>query len=88
MKVLTPEDVQIRISSLDYHDILTLLPEMSDRQQSILNKAFTIVKKRTRGEARWDVNDLIYAVFEADRTQDDERERKRQAPLPRPWSGN
>jgi len=76
VKVLTPEDVQIRISSLDYHDILTLLPEMSDRQQSILNKAFTIVKKRTRGEARWDVNDLIYAVFEADRTQDDEGNEK------------
>jgi len=76
VKVLTPGDVQIRISSLDYHDILSLLPEMSDRQQSILNKAFTIVKKRTRGEARWDVNDLIYAVFEADRTQDDEGNEK------------
>lgn len=76
VKVLTPEQVQIRISSLDYHDILTLLPEMSDRQQSILNKAFTIVKKQNRSSARWDINDLIHAVFEADRTQDDEGNEK------------
>jgi len=72
VKVLTPEQVRIRISSLDYYDILTLLPEMSDRQQAILSKAFQIVKQQTRGTARWDVNDLIQAVFEADRTQDDE----------------
>lgn len=72
VKVLTPEQVRIRISSLDYYDILTLLPEMSDRQQAILSKAFQIVKQRTRGAARWDVNDLIQAVYDADRTQDDE----------------
>ncbi|HEY9846056.1 MAG TPA: ATP-binding protein, partial [Candidatus Caenarcaniphilales bacterium] len=76
VQVIRPEQVHIRISSLDYHDILTLLPEMSDRQQSILNKAFTIVKKQTRGDARWDVNDLIQAVFEADRTQDEEGNEK------------
>ncbi len=76
VKVLTPEDVRIRISSLDYYDILTLLPEMSDRQQSILSKAFQIVKKHTRNNARWDVNDLIQAVFEVDSTQDDEGNEK------------
>ncbi|MBD1851007.1 ATP-binding protein [Leptolyngbya sp. FACHB-711] len=76
VKVLTPEDVKIRISSLDYYDILTLLPEMSDRQQSILNKAFVIVRKHRYGDYRWGVQDLIAAVFEADRTQDDEGNEK------------
>jgi uncharacterized protein len=78
VKILTPDDIQIRVSSLDYYDILTLLPEMSDRQQSILNKAFTILKKHKRqgGEHRWGVNDLIAAVFEADRTEDDDGNEK------------
>ncbi|NJO42536.1 MAG: ATP-binding protein [Cyanobacteria bacterium CRU_2_1] len=76
VKVLTPEDVRIRVSSLDYYDILTLLPQMSDRQQSILNKAFTILKRHKFGDYRWGVNDLIAAVFEADRTQDDEGNEK------------
>lgn len=76
VKILTPDDVRIRISSLDYPDILTLLPEMSDRQQSILNKAFAIVKSQKRGEYRWSVQDLINAVYEADRTQDDDGNEK------------
>jgi DNA helicase HerA-like ATPase len=76
VKVLKPEDVRIRVSSLDYYDILTLLPEMSDRQQSILNKAFTLLKRHKLGEHRWGVNDLIAAVYEADRTQDDEGNEK------------
>ncbi|NEP63031.1 MAG: ATP-binding protein [Symploca sp. SIO2G7] len=72
VQILTPEDIQIRMSSLDYYDILTLLPEMSDRQQSILNKAFGILGKHKRGDYRWNVNDLIAAVYEADTTADDE----------------
>ncbi len=76
VKVLTPEDVRIRVSSLDYYDILTLLPEMSDRQQSILSKGFAILQKHKKGGYRWGVQDLIAAVYEADRTQDDEGNEK------------
>ena len=78
VKILKPDDVQIRISSLDYHDILTLLPNMSDRQQAILNKAYGILRKHRRGgeEYRWGVNDLIAAVYEADSTVDDEGNEK------------
>ena len=72
VKILTPDDITIRISSLDYHDVLTLLPEMSDRQQSILNKAFRILHRHKRGEYRWNVDDLIAAVNEADTAEDDE----------------
>jgi DNA helicase HerA-like ATPase len=76
VQVLTPDDIHIRISSLDYSDILTLLPEMSDRQQSILNKAFIIVKRQNRREYRWNVQDLINAVYEADSQVDEEGNEK------------
>jgi DNA helicase HerA-like ATPase len=76
VQVLTPEDIRIRVSSLDYADILTLLPEMSDRQQSILSKAYALVKKHRKGDYRWDVQDLISAVYEADTQTDDEGNEK------------
>jgi hypothetical protein len=72
VQVLTPEDIHIRISSLDYYDVLTLLPEMSDRQQAILSKAYTILKRHKRDNWRWGVQDLIAAVYEADSSEDDE----------------
>ncbi|MBE9076861.1 DUF87 domain-containing protein [Romeria aff. gracilis LEGE 07310] len=76
VKILTPDDICIRISSLDYYDVMTLLPEMSDRQQSILNKAFTLLKRHRSGEYRWNVDDLIAAVNEADLSVDDEGNEK------------
>lgn len=76
VQVLAPDRVRIRVSSLDYADILTLLPEMSDRQQSILNKAFTLLKRHKRGDYRWDVQDLIAAVYESDRQTDEEGNEK------------
>lgn len=66
VKVLRPDDIRIRISSLDYYDILMLLPDMSERQQAILNKAYGLLKKHKRGDHRWGVQDLIAAVREAD----------------------
>lgn len=75
VQVLRPEDVHIRVSSLDYADILTLLPEMTDRQQSILHKAFIIVKRQKR-EHRWSIQDLINAVHEADSQVDEEGKEK------------
>jgi len=76
VKILTPDDIRIRMSSLDYYDILTLLPNMSDRQQAILSKAFSLLGKHKFGEYRWDVQDLISACYEADRSTDDEGNEK------------
>ncbi len=76
VKVLTPDEVRIRMSSLDYYDILTLLPEMTDRQQAILNKAFLILRRHKSGNYRWNASDLIAAVFEADRQVDDDGNEK------------
>ncbi|MBD2312374.1 ATP-binding protein [Desertifilum sp. FACHB-1129] len=76
VKVLTPDRVRIRMSSLDYYDIQTLLPQMSDRQQAILHKAFISLKKRTNLEHRWDIEDLIQEVHDADRQVDEEGNEK------------
>jgi DNA helicase HerA-like ATPase len=76
VKILVPDEIRIRVSSLDYYDIITLLPHMSDRQQSILNKAYAILKKHKRGEYRWDVQDLVAAVYEADTQVDEEGNEK------------
>ncbi len=76
VKVLTPDQVQIRVSSLDYYDIMTLLPNMSDRQQAILSKAFRILQRHKKGNYRWGIQDLISAVNEADVQVDDEGNEK------------
>jgi len=71
VKVLTPNDIFIRLSSLDYYDLLCLLPETSDRQQAILEKAYKIlIKDPTQNNQRWDVHDLIRKVEEADTQMD------------------
>lgn len=75
VKVLRPDDIRIRVSSLEYADILMLLPEMSDRQQSILSKAYAFLKRK-KGQSRWDVQDLIQAVFDADRQTDEDGNEK------------
>jgi DNA helicase HerA-like ATPase len=72
VKVLRPDDVRIRISSLDYYDILSLLPEMSDRQQSVLRKAFDLVRRHRKGDYRWNIQDLIAAVREVDSQETDD----------------
>lgn len=81
VKILTPNAVNIRVSSLDYYDIMSLLPQMSDRQQAILNKAYANVIKQFK-DKRWDINDLINAVNEADRTQDEEGNEKQGSSAP------
>ena len=76
VKILSPEQIRIRLSSLEYYDLLSLLPDMSDRQQAILSKGFAILKRHRKGDYRWDVNDLIRAVYEADTSTDDEGNEK------------
>lgn len=71
VKIITPEKVKIRVSSLEFHDILTLLPQMSDRQQAILKKAHDEVR-RLYPNGRWSTGDLITAVYAVDRVEDEE----------------
>ncbi|HIK35718.1 MAG TPA: DUF87 domain-containing protein [Thermosynechococcus sp. M98_K2018_005] len=71
VKIITPQEVKIRVSSLEFHDILTLLPQMSDRQQAILKKAHDEVR-RLYPNGRWSTQDLIAAVYAVDRVEDEE----------------
>jgi uncharacterized protein len=80
--VMTPDDIRIRLSSLDYYDLMTLLPGMSERQQAMLNKAFRILQRHRKGEFRWSIQDLIAAVQEADTQTDDEGNEKQGSSAP------
>lgn len=71
VKVITPESICIRYSSLDYGDLLLLLPEMSERQQVTLTKAIALIKRHKRGQYHWDIEDLIVASYEVDRLFDE-----------------
>jgi uncharacterized protein len=71
VNILQPDDIKIRFSSLDYGDILALLPDMSDRQQAILQKAFRAMQKRQKKDHRWDLNDLMFAITQADTIEDE-----------------
>ncbi len=68
VQVLSPEEIKIRVSSLNFFDILTLLPEMSERQKSFLEKAYH--RTTQFSQHRWTIQDLIDAVNEADSQQD------------------
>jgi DNA helicase HerA-like ATPase len=76
VKVMTPEDIKIRVSSLDYYDVLTLLPEMSERQKAILSKAFRLLQRHKQGEFRWGIQELLTAVREADVQVDEDGNEK------------
>ncbi len=68
VKVLSPQEIKIRVSSLNSDDILTLLPETTDRQKSFLEKAFRKVTQFN--PVRWTIQDLIDAVNEEDSAED------------------
>ncbi|QFZ91462.2 ATP-binding protein [Synechococcus elongatus] len=72
VKVLTPEDIRIRISSLNFYDLLTLLPQTTERQQAVLEKAVNSLRKNKSLRDRWDFGHLIEAVKAADTSEDDE----------------
>ena len=67
IKIMAPKDIRIRYSSLDIGDMMTLLPQMSERQQAILEKGF-----RNLPRSRWTIQDLIEKVNQADQKEDKE----------------
>ncbi len=68
VKVLTHEEIRIRISSLSFFDILTLLPELTERQRSFLEKGFH--NTTLHNSQRWTIQDLIDSINAADSTED------------------
>lgn len=70
VKIFTPDAIKIRISSLTKHDILTLLPETTDKQKALLEKAF---QKMTEQAHRWTIGELIDRVLAEDSRKEDDQ---------------
>lgn len=71
VKVYKPEQVKVRISTLDMGDMRHLLTEMTEKQQYLLSRALRKVKETKRG-APWTVADLKQAIRSVSKQKDDE----------------
>lgn len=61
VKVYKPDQVKVRLSSLTMGDMRHLLPEMTEKQQYLLNRAMRKVKE-VRRNSPWGVDDLKQAI--------------------------
>ena len=61
VKVYKPEQVKVRISTLDMGDMRHLLTEMTEKQQYLLSRALRKVKEGRNGTP-WVANDLKLAI--------------------------
>jgi len=71
VRVYKPEQVKVRISSLDMGDMRHLLPEMTEKQQHLLSRALRRVREQKRGTP-WGAQDLINAVKAVSKQKGDE----------------
>lgn len=71
VRVYKPEEVKVRISSLNMGDMRQLLPEMTEKQQYLLSRALRKVHETKRGTP-WSVADLKQAIKAASRQKNDE----------------
>src|SRR5579885_1148101 len=61
IRVYKPEQVKVRISSLDMGDMRHLLPEMTEKQQHLLSRGLRRVREQKKGTP-WSAHDLINAI--------------------------
>jgi len=64
VEVIRPEDVKVRISSLNLGDLRYLLPNLSERMHYLLGQAYRLVFSKF-GE-KWTLGQLLIAVREAE----------------------
>jgi hypothetical protein len=69
--VYKPEQVKVRISTLNMGDMRSLLPEMTEKQQYLLSRALRKVEEAKRGMP-WSVADLKQAIKAVSRQKNDE----------------
>lgn len=64
VKILKPEQVHVRVSSLTLDDLRYLLPNLGERMEWILTEAYNRVGNSAGSayDGRWTLNDLINAV--------------------------
>jgi uncharacterized protein len=71
VRVYKPEEVKVRISSLNMGDMRQLLPEMTEKQQYLLSRALRKVRE-TKPSIPWSVADLKQAIKAVSRQKNDE----------------
>ncbi|MEO8957171.1 MAG: ATP-binding protein [Ktedonobacteraceae bacterium] len=71
VKVYKPEQVKVRISSLKMGDMRHLLPEMTEKQQYLLNRALRKVEETKKGTP-WGAADLKAAIKAVSKQKGDE----------------
>ncbi|GAC1378362.1 MAG: DUF87 domain-containing protein [Ktedonobacteraceae bacterium] len=71
VKVYKPEQVKVRISSLKIGDMRHLLPEMTEKQQYLLNRALRKVEDMKKGTP-WGAADLKAAIKSVSKQKGDE----------------
>jgi len=71
VRVYKPEQVKVRISSLNMGDMRQLLPEMTEKQQYLLSRALRKVYETKRGTP-WSAADLKQAIKAVSRQKNDE----------------
>ncbi len=71
VKVYKPEQVKVRVSSLNMGDMRHLLTEMTEKQQYLLNRALRKVNETKKGSP-WGVADLKQAIRSVAKQKGDE----------------
>jgi DNA helicase HerA-like ATPase len=71
VRVYKPEQVKVRISSLDMGDMRHLLTEMTEKQQHLLSRALRKVKNDKRSTP-WSAHDLLAAIKAVAKQKGDE----------------
>ncbi len=71
VKVYKPEQVKVRISTLNMGDMRSLLPEMTEKQQYLLSRALRKVHETKRGTP-WGAADLKQAIKAVAKQKGDE----------------
>jgi DNA helicase HerA-like ATPase len=71
VQVYKPEQVKVRLSTLNMGDMRQLLPEMTEKQQYLLSRAMRKVREN-RGDKLWGVADLKQAIKAVSKSKNDE----------------
>ncbi len=71
VKVYKPDQVKVRLSSLNMGDMRHLLTEMTEKQQYLLSRAMKKVNETKRGTP-WGVDDLLGAIKSVSKQKGDE----------------
>ncbi|HVU68378.1 MAG TPA: ATP-binding protein [Ktedonobacteraceae bacterium] len=73
VRIYKPEQVKVRVSSLDMGDMRHLLSEMTEKQQHLLSRALREVKTRSKGTP-WTTADLKKAIKDVSKSKEDDED--------------